>query len=189
MSEELHAIDNDLRKTKNRKISAMGILGGDVFDKLLILRALKPAFPEVYFFTTDFDEAYAIKSELPYTRNLIISSSFGPSLSTWLQGDIPSFRDTYESSAFLATQLAVSNQNESISKSRERIDYIADAIPDQLHAARLFEVKRTGEFFPFAWTPRTAPIDHQSKPEVKEFIAQTISLQVGFSGSILPMVM
>ena len=75
---------------------------------MLILRALRPEFPETYFFTTDFDEAYTIKSELPYTRNLIISSSFEVAcLSTWLQGDIPPFRDTYETSAFLATQLAL----------------------------------------------------------------------------------
>src|SRR5262249_22400074 len=31
-------------------IRAVGILGSDVFDKLLILRALRPAFPEALFF-------------------------------------------------------------------------------------------------------------------------------------------
>lgn len=162
MSEELHAIDNDLRNKKNRKISAIGILGGDVFDKLLILRALKPEFPEAYFFTTDFDEAYTIKSELPYTRNLIISSGFGPNLAGWLQGDIPPFRDTYETSAFLATQLAIAtqynkdlfnNHSEGLFKNLKEYDYKSEAIPDQLRAARLFEVKRTGGILPFAWAP------------------------------------
>jgi hypothetical protein len=191
ISEELHTIDTELRKkakdpqekedkdphkTENgRKISAIGILGGDVFDKLLILRALKPEFPDAYFFTTDFDEAYTIKSELPYTRNLIIASGFGPNLAGWLQGDIPPFRDTYETSAFLATQLAVGDQNDSYFKSLDRIDYVADGISDQLSKARLFEVKRTGEFFPFVWTPPTTPKDDESKPEVpevKEFISQ-----------------
>jgi hypothetical protein len=81
-----------------------------VFDKLLILRALRPEFPEALFFTTDFDEAFTIKSELPFTRNVIISSSFGPNLSEWSQGDIPFFRDTGQASAFLATQLAVGSQ-------------------------------------------------------------------------------
>jgi hypothetical protein len=74
---------------KKETIKAIGILSGDVFDKLLILRALRPEFPEALFFTTDFDEAFTIKSELPF---LIISSSFGPNLSEWLQGDIPFFR-------------------------------------------------------------------------------------------------
>jgi hypothetical protein len=97
--------DDGLRKQTDkegheRKIKAIGILGGDVFDKLLILRALRPEFPEALFFTTDFDEAFTIKSELPFTRNLIISSSFGPNLSEWLHGDIPFFRDTYQTSHF-----------------------------------------------------------------------------------------
>jgi hypothetical protein len=43
------------------------VLGRDIFDKLLILRALCPEFPEALFFTTDFDEAYTIKSELAYS--------------------------------------------------------------------------------------------------------------------------
>jgi hypothetical protein len=112
ISGHLHNIDSGLRKQTDKegnekKIKAIGILGGDVFDKLLILRALRPEFPEALFFTTDFDEAFTIKSELPFTRNLIISSSFGPNLSEWLQGDIPFFRDTHETSAFLATQLAI----------------------------------------------------------------------------------
>ena len=108
ISGHLHKIDDELRKERDeKKIKAIGILGGDVFDKLLILRALRPEFPEALFFTTDFDEAFTIKSELPFTRNLIISSSFGPNLNDWLQRDIPFFRDTLQTSAFLATQLAI----------------------------------------------------------------------------------
>jgi hypothetical protein len=77
---QLHKVDDELRnqpheEKQEKKIKAIGILGGDVFDKLLILRALRPEFPEALFFTTDFDEAFTIKSELPFTRNLIISSS------------------------------------------------------------------------------------------------------------------
>ena len=133
LSEHLHKLDDDLRKIQgpDKRIKAIGILSGDVFDKLLILRALRPEFPEALFFTTDFDEAFTIKSELPFTRNLIISSSFGPNLSDWLQGDIPFFRDTYETSAFLATQLAIG-----IAKTKD------SDISNQLLAPRIFEVKR-----------------------------------------------
>ena len=81
MSEQLRKIDDNLRKEKSpSKISAIGILGSDVFDKLLVLRALRPDFPKALFFTTDFDESFTMESELPWTRNLIISSSFGPNL-------------------------------------------------------------------------------------------------------------
>jgi hypothetical protein len=154
IGEHLHKIDNELRKLTDKeghekKIKAIGILGADVFDKLLILRALRPEFPEALFFTTDFDEAFAIKSELPFTRNLIISSSFGPNLSDWLQGDIPFFRDTHQTSVFLATQLALG----SLHKKSPRADYASSDIPDQLRAPRVFEVKRSGEILPFAWVP------------------------------------
>ncbi len=150
ISEHLHKIDDDLRKQgADKRIKAIGILGGDVFDKLLILRALRIEFPEALFFTTDFDEAFTIKSELPFTRNLIISSSFGPNLSDWLQGEIPYFRDTYETSAFLATQLALGD----LHKKSQRPDYASSDIPDQLRAPRIFEVKRNGEILPFAWVP------------------------------------
>jgi hypothetical protein len=151
---QLHKVDDQLRKQadsngREKKIKAIGILGGDVFDKLLILRALRPEFPEALFFTTDFDEALTIKSELPFTRNLIISSTFGPNLSEWLQGDIPFFRDTFQTSAFLATQLALG----SLHKKSHRADYASIDIPDQLRAPRIFEVNRNGEILPFDWVP------------------------------------
>ncbi|HUB65140.1 MAG TPA: hypothetical protein VL996_12000 [Methylocella sp.] len=164
ISWHLHKIDGDLRKEgPGKKIRAIGILGGDVFDKLLILRALKPEFPEALFFTTDFDEAYTIKSELPFTRNLIISSSFGPNLSDWLQGDIPFFRDTYETSAFLATQLAAGNLAD-----LQTPNYSPRNLSNQLRAPRLFEVERNGEILPFAWGIPAAfsPKNHEDNPQI-----------------------
>ena len=158
ISAQLHKVDDELRKQpheekQEKKIKAIGILGGDVFDKLLILRALRPEFPEALFFTTDFDEAFTIKSELPFTRNLIISSSFGPNLSEWLQGDIPYFRDTGQASAFLATQLAVGH----LAKNLETPNRFGTDLSSQLLVPRLFEVKRNGEIMQFAWGQRSAP--------------------------------
>ncbi|HEX3494865.1 MAG TPA: hypothetical protein VHT48_05795 [Methylocella sp.] len=153
ISAQLHKVDDDLRKQahkegQEKKIKAIGVLGGDVFDKLLILRALRPEFPEALFFTTDFDEAFTIKSELPFTRNLLISSSFGPNLSEWLQGDIPFFRDTYQASAFLATQVAVGHLAK---KLEETPNHFGTDLSSQLRVPRLFEVKRNGEVLQFAW--------------------------------------
>ena len=135
MNEQLQRIDGELRlKRDGEKIDAIGVLGSDVFDKLLLLRALRPRFPEVLFFTTGFDEAFTMQSELLWTRNLIISSSFGPRLSRDYQGQIPSFRDAGQSQAFLATQLAIDDvapevikgmllagQDESAKKSSDRV--------------------------------------------------------------------
>jgi hypothetical protein len=167
ISEHLHKIDDDLRKQgADKRIKAIGILGGDVFDKLLILRALRIEFPEALFFTTDFDEAFTIKSELPFTRNLIISSSFGPNLSDWLQGEIPYFRDTYETSAFLATQLAIGDP----SNDWKIPDSVSDNIAKQLSAPRIFEIKRSGDVLPFAWDGPPPPVPSQRihDPEHKD---------------------
>lgn len=167
LSDQLHKEDDNIRqgglKRKDRtpqRIAAIGILGGDVFDKLLILRALKPGFPEALFFTTDFDQAYTIKSELPYTRNLIIASSFGPRLSGWLQGDIPEFRDNYETAAFLATEMALG-----LASKTQPPDYLVPGgISAQLKEPRLFEVKRSGGVLSFAWTPPSEPRSSNEEP-------------------------
>ena len=43
-------------------IEAVGVLGSDVYDKLLVLQALRPLLPNAWFFTTDLD-ALAAASE------------------------------------------------------------------------------------------------------------------------------
>jgi hypothetical protein len=180
ISEQLHKIDDDLRKGgPDQKIKAIGILGGDVFDKLLILRALKPEFPEALFFTTDFDEVYTIRSELPYTRNLIISSSFGPNLNDKLQGDIPELRDTYETSAFLATQMVISDLAKQMAISDPAF-VIGDApdIAEQLTAARMFEIERNGDLLAFNW--ELPPVRLPAPDQVASLNAQN----EGRSGSI-----
>ena len=48
-----------------------------------------------------------MQSELRWTRNLLVASSFGPKIAPDRQYDLPPFRDVIETSAFLATQLAV----------------------------------------------------------------------------------
>ena len=108
MADQLQQLDQARRRHDHgRRIAAIGVLGTDVFDKLLVLRALKPKFPEAVFFTTDFDEAFTMHSELPWSRSLLISSSFGPKLSPTTQHDIPPFRDSGQTSVFLTTQLAI----------------------------------------------------------------------------------
>lgn len=58
-------------------IKAIGIIGTDVYDKLLILRALRPHFPNAVFFTTDLDVELWHPAELAWTRNLVVASHFG----------------------------------------------------------------------------------------------------------------
>src|SRR6202035_5984554 len=100
-------IDEELRQSGKGRIRAIGVLGSDVFDKLLVLRALRPEFPDALFFATDFDVTLTMGSQLSWTRNLIISSSFGPELSDEIQDEIPPFRSSDQTSAFLATDLVI----------------------------------------------------------------------------------
>jgi hypothetical protein len=157
------AADLKHKEASGDRVVAVGVLGTDVFDKLMILRALRPEFPEALFFTTDYDAALGIKNELDYTRNLVIASSFGPSLRSGLQGDIPPFRDSYETSAFLATQIAIEHAlhgksplpcipkivgklaKEKPARAGREKD---DSCPGQwAPKPRLFELTRAGDFF------------------------------------------
>ncbi|UVT18590.1 MAG: hypothetical protein H8K03_12215 [Nitrospira sp.] len=89
---------------------AIGVVGSDVYDKLLVLQALREHFPRALFFTTDLDERLMHPTELGWTRNLIVASHYGLRLGQKLQGPILPFRNSYQSSFFLATQWAAGKQ-------------------------------------------------------------------------------
>ena len=90
-------------------IKAIGVLGSDVYDKLLILQALRKKFPSVIFFTTDLDARFVHPNEFKWARNLIVASNFGLELTPALQKDIPPFRGNYQTSIFFSTLLALSS--------------------------------------------------------------------------------
>lgn len=103
------------------KIRAIGVMGVDVYDKLLILRALRNEFPNALFFTTDLDARLWHHTELPFTRNLIVASSYGLQLHDMWQQDIPPFRSTYQTSVFVATLQALDVCKKDLSTIRPRI--------------------------------------------------------------------
>src|SRR5262249_30402061 len=88
--------DNQLQQSGEGKIKAIGILGSDVYDKFLLLQALKPEFPDAIFFTTDLDALLLSPSKSKYARNLIVASSYDLRLSDTLQSDISPFRSAYQ---------------------------------------------------------------------------------------------
>ena len=96
IADHLRKIDEKLRRDDEGSIRAIGVVGSDVFDKLLVLRAPRPQFPEALFFTPDFDAMLMMRSELNWTRNLIISSSFDLQLEDAIQREIPPFRASYK---------------------------------------------------------------------------------------------
>jgi hypothetical protein len=110
LAADLKERDAEFRRTDGGHIAAVGVLGSDVYDKLLLLQALRPELPEALFFTTDLDELLLPQKKQRYTRNLLVASSFGLRLNDEHQKDIPPFRNTYQTSIFFATQLAIRNE-------------------------------------------------------------------------------
>jgi hypothetical protein len=90
-----------------RDIKAIGIIGSDIYDKLLVLQALRDTFPRATFFTFDMDARLFETRNLHWTRQVLVASTIGLALRAKLQGDVPPFRDTYQTTAFFSTMLAV----------------------------------------------------------------------------------
>jgi len=112
-------------------LRAVGVLGDDYYDKLLVLQALKPVFPEAIFFTTDLNAAMFHPRDNLFTRNLVVASGFGLTLAHEWQGAIPPLRDSYQTSTVLAVRMAVR-------------DAIGEASAVEMPPpARLFEIGRT----------------------------------------------
>ena len=82
---------------------AIGVLGSDVYDKLIILQALRNDFPRAIFFTTDLDTRLTHSGQGQWTRNLLVASHFGLTLHPELQAPIPPFRDSYQTALFYST--------------------------------------------------------------------------------------
>ena len=93
-----------LENESNASLVAIGVLGNDLYDKLLILQALRERHPGVVFFTTDMDARLLAPAVYPWTRNLIVGSAYGLSLQK-----LPAvtFRDSYQAALFAAVRQAL----------------------------------------------------------------------------------
>jgi hypothetical protein len=89
-------------------IRAIGLLGSDIYDKLMILRALRPHFPGTVFFTNNYDAHFERRDDWDDTRNLVIASPFGSTVPEIYieQRHIPPFRDNNQTSMYVGTLVA-----------------------------------------------------------------------------------
>lgn len=85
---------------------AIGVLGSDIYDKLILMQALRSVFPEALFFTTDLDARYLDPEVYSFTRNLIVAAPFGlaPEGMKRTARSVAPFRDGYQTGVFMATQ-------------------------------------------------------------------------------------
>jgi hypothetical protein len=107
LSDELIAVDEAERRAGGPGVRAVGVLGSDVYDKLLILQALHGKLAHAVFFTTDLDARLLHPDQSRWARNLVVASSYGLSLREQLQGPVPAFRDSYQTGTYFATLTAL----------------------------------------------------------------------------------
>lgn len=134
---------------------AIGILGSDPYDALLILKALRPAFPYAIFFTVDLDARHLHASEYAWTRNMVIASPFGLQLEGGLQRDVPPFRSSDQTATYFAVLRAVNHVTCRTAGDRHNAAalcpggyHVAQTPEDRIYDAaehpRIFEVGREG---------------------------------------------
>ena len=115
-------------------VKAIGIVGSDVYDKLLILQALRSRFKDKIFFTTDLDARYLHADQKEWARNLVIASNFDLSLRPALQRSTLPFRDGYQTATYLAALMALE---------ANPLDYWNGNMENWLRP-QIFEIGRTG---------------------------------------------
>ncbi|MDO9105248.1 MAG: hypothetical protein Q7U57_09835 [Methylovulum sp.] len=145
-------LDQQIRQPRGpaHAITAIGVLGSDVYDKLLILEALRDKFPDAVFFTNGMDARLLQPEFNPWARNLIVASGFGLTLDRHLQRDIPPFRDSAQAAFFLATQLALAKSIDQKLVFDARLKALAGLTPVEvdglIQPPRIFELGRTRAF-------------------------------------------
>lgn len=133
LARELKEADARWQREDNQGICAIGLLGSDIYDKMMILRALRPEFPSAVFFTNNYDAHFERRDEWDDTHNLIIASPFGNSLpDIYCRQHVAPFRDSDQTSTYVGTLVATGRMAEHVAT-----DYL-------VWQPRIFEISRRG---------------------------------------------
>ncbi|MFN0066674.1 MAG: hypothetical protein ACKVYV_03460 [Limisphaerales bacterium] len=106
----LAGLDRHLRRRGAGRVAAVGVLGGDVYDKLILLQALHRPLHGAVFFTTDLDARLWHPGQYRYTRNLLVASAWDVQLEEHLdalpgrQHLLAPFRDGYQRAVYEAVR-------------------------------------------------------------------------------------
>ena len=137
LADTIEELDRNPRFAENG-VKAVGILGSDVYDKLLILHALREKFNDKIFFTTDLDARYWHADQIKWTRNLIVASNFDLKLHSKWQGESMPFRDSYQSSMYYSVLRALGCNSCNQEQKEDWDKQVSKPIKPQL-----FEIGRT----------------------------------------------
>ena len=103
LADQLEDVDRDLRHEQGSGLRAVGVLGSDIYDRLMVLTALRSRLPDAVFFTNTLDARLAHPSEWATTHNLVISAGFGLRLAEQYQRQVPPFRESHQTAMFATT--------------------------------------------------------------------------------------
>ena len=79
----------------------------------MILRALRPQFPDAVFFTNNYDAHFERRDDWEDTHNLVIASPFGSTVPEIYVANrhVPPFRDSNQTSMYVGTLVATKRMN------------------------------------------------------------------------------
>ncbi|AZD01971.1 hypothetical protein [Pseudomonas chlororaphis] len=118
--------DEAYRRKGTSGIGAIGVLGADTYDKLLVLQALKGRMPNKVFFSTNLDARMLQRGQAQTTRNLVLAAPYGLTLTRALQQDVPPFRESLQSAVFIAILAAQSPRAYDVK--RAKFDYKSELL-------------------------------------------------------------
>jgi len=121
LADHIMAQDMAYRRAGKSGIGAIGVMGLDTYDKMLVLQALKNRMPNKVYFSTDLDARMLQRGQAQVTRNLVLASPYGLTLTRALQQQMPPFRDSLQSAVFISVLIALSP--ESFDAKRWKFDY------------------------------------------------------------------
>jgi hypothetical protein len=143
LADHIASEDAAYRRNGESGIGAIGVLGVDAYDKLLVLQALKSRLPYKLYFSTDLDARMLQRGQAQTTRNLILAAPYGLTLTRALQQDVPPFRDSLQTAVFVSVLAALAPQ--SFDAKRAKFDYSKS----ELLSPGIYEVGISG-FIPLA---------------------------------------
>jgi hypothetical protein len=141
-------VEDIVKDNAKSPVHAVGMIGTDVHDKLVLVQALRDAFPDRVLFTTDMDARLLHPSAMRYTRNVVVASSLPLEGSAIVPAAVARvdrigpFRDSYQTATFLAARLAVEPAAASSCNGENELEcQIKTAVEAP---PRLFEIGRNG---------------------------------------------
>ncbi len=151
---------------ENRDVRVIGVLGSDIFDKLLVMQAFRSEFPSAIYFTTDLDAILLHPDVYPADRNLLVGSSYGLTVSdktsNWFDSsghEKPSFRDSYQTSLYVTTRAAVTDQESGI----------VDRTPSKKGGKRVVECANHDASVTGCITPRVFEVGYGEYFQINEY--------------------